>query len=205
MPVERTPAAVDTLRAHAAAGRLYAVLDACDTPEVLERVAERGEGSAVCLYDGTAHEMYAAFAPYLVRIDGEWLEWIRETLWGEPWGIFALAEVEPEAMRMHFERFLVVRSPDGEEWYFRFYDPRVLDAFLPTCDEAQLAELFGPVGAYAVAEPEAGEVSLLRRVSREFPGADTPPPEAEPAPAREPQRPTAAGQIRASIHRRDGR
>jgi hypothetical protein len=47
----------------------------------------------------------------------------------------------------------MVQTEDKEELYFRFYDPRVLRIFLPTCDEDQLNEFFGPVD-YFVCEDE---------------------------------------------------
>jgi hypothetical protein len=43
---------------------------------------------------------------------------------------------------------------------FRYYDPRVLRAFLPTCTLEEANTFFGPVDAF-VAEGHAGE-SLLR-------------------------------------------
>jgi hypothetical protein len=47
---------------------------------------------------------------------------------------------------------------DGRELYFRFYDPRVLRVFLPTCTLQQTAEFFGPVSSYLV---EGEQASIL--------------------------------------------
>ena len=44
--------------------------------------------------------------------------------------------------------------------YFRFYDPRVLRIFLPTCDAAQLKEFFGPV-AHFICEDEDPAFGLV--------------------------------------------
>jgi hypothetical protein len=141
---------MDELRALAEAGRLYAVIDACDTPAVPEKARELGEERAVSLYRGSADEMYWAFAPYLFAVDGELLDWIVAELWAEPWGIFAVADEDLEAVRRHFRRFLLVQSPDGEQWYFRFYDPRVLPTFLQASTAEEIAELFGTLSAYVV-------------------------------------------------------
>jgi hypothetical protein len=44
---------------------------------------------------------------------------------------------------------LDVVTEDGERVFFRFYDPRVLRVYLPTCeDEANLRSVFGPVGRF---------------------------------------------------------
>ena len=42
---------------------------------------------------------------------------------------------------------------------FRFYDPAILRAFLPTCDASQLAAMFGPIEAYLI--ESAGGLSLV--------------------------------------------
>ncbi len=44
--------------------------------------------------------------------------------------------------------------------YFRFYDPRVLRIFLPTCDRSQILEFFGPVKIF-ICEDEDPEHILL--------------------------------------------
>jgi len=63
----------------------------------------------------------------------------------------ALAEV-----LKHFRHFLMVKLADGRDAYFRFYDPRVLRAYLPSCNPAEAARFFGPVRCYLVEakEPE---------------------------------------------------
>jgi hypothetical protein len=43
---------------------------------------------------------------------------------------------------------------------FRYYDPRVLEVFLPACSAAQRKEFFGPVQHF-YAESDAGK-SVLR-------------------------------------------
>jgi hypothetical protein len=157
---------LDDLRQLAASGRLHAILDACDTPAVPEKCAELGSERAVSLYRGSAEEMYWAIAPYLVVVDEEVLGWITRELWEEPWGIFAVADADLETMRRHFRRFLLVHAPDGEQWYFRFYDPRVLPVFLSSCTEAEQREMFGPLESYGIPQPDAPVVTLLSRTRR---------------------------------------
>lgn len=184
MLIESAQTSLEELRRHASAGRLYAVVDACDTPSVPARADELGEGRAVSLYSGTAQEEYWSIAPYLFRVDGGVLDWITRDLWTEPWGIFAIADADFEAVRRHFKKFLVVRAPSGEQWYFRYYDPRVLTVFLPTCDPSQLGEIFGPIGGFVAGDGNGG-LSLLRR-REQMPRAPASPPapgSVPPAPA----------------------
>jgi hypothetical protein len=143
---------------------LYVILDACDAPAVPEKVRRLGDGLAGSLYNGTAREDYWAIAPYLCKADPALLRWILETLWHEPWGIAVVSTADLAAVRAHLRRFLIVQSPGGEHWYFRFYDPRVLPVFLESSNEAELREFFGPVQAYAVHKPGAPSLRIIRGI-----------------------------------------
>jgi len=127
------------------AGTLFAILDATNEPRVPERVHRMGSARAVSLYANEAADALSAICPYLVRVDPPTFDWIAEVLWADPWGIFAVAPVDLQTLRSHFRRLLTIRGPTDEEVLFRFYDPRVLAAFLPTCSIDQLDEVFGPV------------------------------------------------------------
>jgi hypothetical protein len=159
--IREQPLGVLQIQAWARRGRLYAVIDATDTPAVVARAREAGDDQAVSLYRGRAEEEWYAIAPYLFRVDPPILEWIAAELWSKPWGIFALADVSLDDLRLHFRRFLTVEAPNGESWYFRFYDPRVLPKFLATCTEGELTEFLGPVRAFAVTDQESYGVKVL--------------------------------------------
>jgi len=158
--IKTETSSVETLRQYAASGMLFAILDACDEPAVPQKISELGDVRAVSLYRGGAEEDYSAIAPYLVQVDSALLDWIVAALWEHPWGIFAVSPANLETLRTHFRKFLIVQMPDTEKFYFRYYDPRVLKSFLPTCSEAELAEFLGPVQAYAGGEPGTETVRL---------------------------------------------
>lgn len=141
-------------------GNLWAVLDACDSPDVPEKVEELGATKAVSLYRGKGETDFWAIAPYLTHVDEELLTWIKESLWSEPWGIFAEATSDLEKLRSHFRKFLTVQDSGGKKMYFRFYDPRVLRTFLRSADEAELKEFFGPIERMLVGR-EGGEGAEL--------------------------------------------
>jgi hypothetical protein len=54
----------------------------------------------------------------------------------------------------------MIKTEDDQQLYFRFYDPRVLRIFLPTCDENQLREFFGPIEQF-ICEDEDPEFALV--------------------------------------------
>lgn len=162
-PLDRRSLTIGLLRQWADTGRVFAVIDACDASTVPPRLRDMGEDRAVSLYRGRAEEELWAIGPWLAQVDSAACDWIAQDLWSTPWGVFAVADSDLEAMRTHFRRFLVVESPDGEPLYFRFYDPRVLPAFLESCTPAELDELFGPVRAFGVTDPATYGLQLLLR------------------------------------------
>jgi hypothetical protein len=144
---------------------VFAVLDGASVPGLLEKLhALKPEYE--CLYRGELAPDMAEVAPYLVRLErrSEMTSWILEQGWGKHWGIFAVSQADLRAMRQHFRRFLVVHDYTGKPMCFRFYDPRVLRTYLPTCNGEELAAFFGPVERY-LQEDEDGGVLLRFRLA----------------------------------------
>jgi hypothetical protein len=144
---------------------VYVVLDGASVPE-LPQVLWEHKPENICLYRGELEPDMAAVAPYLVKLeyDHPFTELVCEQGWGNHWGIFVLppAEVDIRMLRNHFRRFLMVYGPDGKLMYFRYYDPRVLRVYLPTCNAEETKIVFGPISCYVLEDEEA---SLLLRLS----------------------------------------
>jgi hypothetical protein len=104
----------------------------------------------------------AEVAPYLVhlQINTDFTAWVTGEGWGKHWGIFALSSADLRSLRQHFRGFLTVYDPNTRPMLFRYYDPRVLRTYLPTCNKEELEAIFGPVHSFLM-EDEAGE-GLLR-------------------------------------------
>ena len=51
----------------------------------------------------------------------------------------------------------------GRRLIFRYYDPRVLRVYLPTCWPAELETVFGPVDCFLTEGESAAEVIEFRR------------------------------------------
>jgi hypothetical protein len=60
----------------------------------------------------------------------------------------------------------MVRTDAGERLLFRFYDPRVLGEFLPTCEAAQLREMFGPVQRFMLERDGGREIASFRALEQ---------------------------------------
>jgi hypothetical protein len=159
--IKEEPTSLDQLHRFAANGYLFALLDGTDQILVPQKAKLLGPTKAVSLFTGTANEWYWAVAPYLFQVDSELLDWIAQKLWKEPWGIFAMSKANLEDLRVHFKKFLMVKLPDGKQWLFRYYDPRILQAYLPTCEPWELQKFFGPVRAFATADDDEQKLMTL--------------------------------------------
>ena len=154
---------LDVAKKFAEEGKLYAILDACDEPEVPSKVTALGD-RATCLYRGVDDPKTLAIAPYLAHLDSSDVNWLAETLWGRFWGIFAIADSTLKAMRKHFRKFLTVDLEGQGPVYFRYYDPRVLETFLPTCNADQLTSFYGKIDAFGIFHPKLpGHLRLFTR------------------------------------------
>jgi hypothetical protein len=102
-----------------------------------------------CLYSGPLTPALEMAAPYLVQLeydDRDTRHFLRSA-WGNHWGVFLKCASHANSLRRHLREFLVVRDPEGNRLVFRYYDPRVLRVFLPTCTPDQLRTFFGPIEA----------------------------------------------------------
>lgn len=128
--------------------QVYMVLDGARDPAIAPLVRS-GRLEFACLYSGRLSPRLQAAAPYIVHLSaGSALT--RELLargWGNSWGFLTLGppHLTLQQQRLHFKKLLRVRDEDGQVLNFRFYDPRVLRVFLPTCTPEQLEQFFGPV------------------------------------------------------------
>ena len=128
---------------------VYTLLDGASIPRLRPTLA-RLEVEAECLYRGELEPDLAQVAPYLAvaPFDHPFTDWLLQEGWGNHWGIFAISRADLRTLRMHLRTFLKVYSPDLKPLYFRYYDPRVLRIYLPTCNAQELQTVFGPVLRY---------------------------------------------------------
>ena len=152
---------------------VYAILDGAsvyDLPQTLERSNAEYE----CLFPGQLEPDMEAVAPYLVKLEpeSELTAQVVERGWGEHWGVFAHSDADMLEMRLHLRPLLIAMHPDGNRVRFRYYDPRVLRLFLPTCTTDELETMFGPIQSYLLEDEDANQMlrfkidsGILRRDS----------------------------------------
>jgi hypothetical protein len=144
----------------------YAVLDGASVPGLLAKLAQ-WRPEHVCLFRGELAPGVPDAAPYLVtlRPGAAFADWVLDQGWGRHWGIFAQTAADFRTMRKHCRTFLVVHGANGKPLYFRFYDPRVLRLYLPTCTPQELAIVFGPVGSYLMEAEDPTNLLHFRRAN----------------------------------------
>lgn len=133
-----------------AAEPIYAVVDTAQDPRLYGLVQSCSQ--PMCLFFGNVAEPLNRAAPYLVRIDRQeplYKAWVEEGS-GRNWGIFIRSGLPIEQLARRLRHFLQVRLPDGMIVQFRFYDPRVFNAFIVTCSADELSAWFSGVAAYIV-------------------------------------------------------
>jgi hypothetical protein len=138
----------------------YFLLDAARMLGEFE-TARSLQADHLSLYSGRDAESLSSVAPYLFpwQPDSEFAKWLLDTGWGNSWGMFVETPASIDALKTHFQKFLIIKSPASGEMYFRFYDPRVLKVFLPTYDTQKIIEFFGPVEKFIV-EGDSKETAI---------------------------------------------
>ncbi len=146
------------------AWKVYVLLDAARREVIYPKVKECGL-PFVCLYTGKLPQVLLEVAPYLVELRRE-AAFTRELLverWEDSWGVLLLSSANLEELRRHFKRMLKVEEENGKVMLFRFYDPRVLRVYLPTCNARELSFVFGPVGMFVVPGEKGDVLPFYRR------------------------------------------
>jgi hypothetical protein len=113
-----------------------------------------------CLYSGTLPPALEVAAPYLLQLDyddPDTLSFLGHA-WGKSWGVFLKCDTHANALRRHLRGFLMVHDPAGNRLVFRYYDPRVLRVYLPTCTSDELRTVFGPIERFWMENEEPGIV-----------------------------------------------
>jgi len=128
---------------HIEGSNVYAIIDGAACPELRFKLYDF-EPKSACLWSGALEPDLQEVAPYMVMLDKElpFTDWLLEKGWGNHWNIFVTSHLDFKALRKQIRKLLLVKSPEGNNLLFRFYDPRVMEVVLPTFVEEQLLDLF---------------------------------------------------------------
>ena len=127
---------------------IWAIIDTARDPKAYWTLANSHLNYS-CLFAGELPDALEQAAPYLVQLTAEdaYTDYLAANL-GNSLGVFLQCDAAIQSVRHHLRKLLTVRDPRGAKLLFRFYDPRVLRVFLPTCDSSELGQMYGPVKTY---------------------------------------------------------
>jgi len=137
---------------------LFAVIDGAQAIELAFFARMLGH-AVVTLFEGDMAEQVAHAGPCLIALKpsdtAAFLQkWVGEI--GRNAGILLDTPASLDELFHHLRDIFVVTDEEGQEYFFRYYDPRVFRTFLPTCEDSELREFFGVVSRWLV-EAENGE------------------------------------------------
>lgn len=128
--------------------QVYAVLDGARDPRIAPLVRTSGVPHC-CLYSGDLSPALHQAAPFLAVLmpESPFFHQLLAQGWGKSWGIFveAPADLTFNDIRKHLRSLLRVQDEQGRYLVFRFYDPRVLRQYLPTCSPPEALQVFGGI------------------------------------------------------------
>ena len=142
-----------------AAQKTWAILD-CARDDRIYPALRGSKLDHLCLFSGPMSREVEEAAPHVIQLAPTYgfTPKLIEMAWGNSWGVFLRID-DFSRLRPHLRSFLRVSDEDGRILFFRYYDPRVLRAYLPTCQTDELRAVFGPITSY-ITEGEDG-TSLL--------------------------------------------
>jgi hypothetical protein len=137
--------------------QVYALLDGA-RDEAIAPAVWLSKLPQACLYAGELSPALQRAAPYLVQLapESRFTARLLAEGFGQAWGIFVVAppDVSLALLRKHFRTFLRVQDEAGKGLLFRYYDPRVLRAYLPTCTGDERRQVFGPAARLCAETPD---------------------------------------------------
>jgi hypothetical protein len=155
-----------------AADRWYAIVDSAQDPALLAKVKSCRQHA--CLISGELDPVLAAALPWIVALDPEEqlaMAWRVEGE-GRNWGILVQSPLDLDQLKRHFKKFLNAKLPDGMIALFRFYDPRVMRAYLRAANMEERESWFQGVTRYSIETEQAGQYhDFTIRDGRLFDGA----------------------------------
>lgn len=145
---------------------LYAIVDTAQDSALYGKI-KSSPGLKKCLYQSNIHysgthlsKELGAVAPYLISfdLDDPFFIDLLQVGWGKNWFIFILSDAKFERITEHCSQNLQAQTPDGRILQFRYYDPRILRIYIPTCTAEELELFFGPVQFFCCHDEKGNEL-----------------------------------------------
>lgn len=142
-----------------AGGRVHAVIDGRVVPGLPALLQQADTVGWDCLERGALSAEAMRQAAYLAELKPEapFTEWLltEATAAFTGWGLVMASQLPLLAMREHCRGLIDVTTPDGERHAWRWYDPELLAALLPSFSPSQHDEVFAAGQQIVMLSPQA--------------------------------------------------
>jgi len=146
---------------------LYAVVDVAKNLRIAALLKESAD-ERCDLYEGHERDLEGerGVAPYLVKLSDAASPLLGSLVregWGESWGIYMVSARPFKDLWRHFQGFLRVDDPVGQDMIFRFYEPRGLQQLLRQFVSRWVEEVLFEGVACFIVESEGGHGAHILR------------------------------------------
>ncbi len=137
---------------------LFGIVDSARNDEVF-RYLVIGDVQYKSLFQDTMDIQSFGVSGFLVECkkESQLFQWMTSEAWGDSFSIFFTSKSSYDELFSHFQKFNRVFLEGDDVVLFRYYDPRVLRTYLPTCNKEEIEIFFGAVRNF-FAESEEPEV-----------------------------------------------
>ena len=151
-------------RAEKEDSQLFAIVDSARNDEVF-RYLVTGDVQYKSLFEDTMDIQSYGVSGFLVECKKEspLFRWMTTEAWGDNCCIFFTSKASFDDLFSHFQKFNRVYLEGDEVVLFRYYDPRVLRAYLPTCNQTEIDLFFGEVICFFAENRDSEIVSVFKR------------------------------------------
>lgn len=147
---------------------LYMLLDTAQDPRIYPKM-QNSINTRCCLFnEDHISEEIKAVSPYLIKIKSvdDFVDWcLREGLVRNWMILLSSNQVHVSELRLHFKRFSIAQMPDGRRYFFRYYDPRVLPAYLLASNQNERDDFFRQCSTFWIPERASGGQLQLRQIN----------------------------------------
>ena len=136
-------------RAEKEGSNLFGIVDSARNDEVF-RYLVTGDVQYKSLFEDTMDVQSYGVSGFLVECkkESQLFKWMTTEAWGDSCCIFFTSKDELDELLVHFQKFNRVYLEGDDVVLFRYYDPRVLRTYLPTCNREEIESFFGEVKSF---------------------------------------------------------
>jgi hypothetical protein len=148
---------------------LYAIVDSARNDDIF-RYFLTDNVVYQSLFHGKMDMKFFGVSGFLMECkkDSKLFNWLTTEVWCDSCSIFFVSKAPFDEVLRHFQKFNRVYLEDDDVVYFRYYDPRVLRVYLPTCNGKEIKTFFGEIESFYMGSVNPQIVIEYQRYSSLF-------------------------------------